>query len=85
MHILPFKSLFPFSDMNAKLQSLSADELTYLLNQERRKFMVALDYGSSGSDLQEIRDAIKELEGLISSRTQQEKSPKPENRQSSVA
>ena len=54
--------------MNHKLQSLTTDEITNLLIQERKKFIVALDYGATGSDLQEIRDQIKELESLIDSR-----------------
>ena len=54
--------------MNHKLQSLTTDEITNLLIQERKKFIVALDYGATGSDLQEIRDQIKKLESLIDSR-----------------
>lgn len=54
--------------MNHKLQSLTTDELTTLLNQERKKFIVAIDYGATGSDLEEIREHIKEIESLIDSR-----------------
>lgn len=56
--------------MNHKLQSLTTEELTHLLIQERKKFIVAIDYGSTGSDLEEIREQIKELESIIDSRTQ---------------
>jgi uncharacterized UPF0160 family protein len=70
------------SDMNHKLQALTTDELIQLLNQERKKFIVAIDYGASGSDLQEIRDHIKELESIIASRNSKENSRKSENRQS---
>jgi hypothetical protein len=54
--------------MNVKLQSLPTEEIISLLNLERKKFLRAIDYGASGSDLEEIRDAIKELESLVSSR-----------------
>ena len=54
--------------MNKQLQALTNDELVTLLNQERKKFIVAIDYGSSASDLEEIKDYIKELESLIASR-----------------
>ena len=73
----------PTSDMNAKLQSLSTDGLALLLIQERKKFILAIDYGASGSDLEEIRDVIKELESMIAGReSSREKAYKPENRQS---
>ena len=68
--------------MNHNLQALTTDELVQLLNQERKKFIVAIDYGATGSDLQEIRDQIKELESVIASRNSREISPKGENRQS---
>lgn len=54
--------------MNEKLQALTIDELVTLLNEERKKFIVAIDYGSTVSDLEEIRESIKELETIISSR-----------------
>ena len=57
--------------MNKKLQALSTDELVNLLHQERKKFLVAIDYGSTASDLEEIRESIKELEALIASRDKQ--------------
>ncbi len=56
--------------MNIKLQALTNDELVTLLNQERKKFIRAIDYGSSASDLEEIKEYIKELESLIASRQQ---------------
>ena len=68
--------------MNQKLQALTTDELVQLLNQERKKFIVAIDYGATGSDLQEIRDQIKEIESIIASRNSREISSKSENRQS---
>ena len=54
--------------MNKQLQALTIDELVTLLNQERKKFIVAIDYGSTVSDLEEIKEYIKELESLIASR-----------------
>ena len=54
--------------MNNKLQALTNDELVTLLNQERKKFIVAIDYGTTASDLEEIKEYIKELESLIASR-----------------
>jgi hypothetical protein len=56
--------------MNNKLQALTNDELVTLLNQERKKFIVAIDYGSTVSDLEEIKEHIKELESLLASRQQ---------------
>jgi len=61
--------------MVKKLESLQTEELISLLNQERKKFMVALDYGSPGSDLEEIRDSIKQLESVISARDSGRNSP----------
>ena len=54
--------------MNNTLQALTNDELVTLLNQERKKFIVAIDYGTTASDLEEIKEYIKELESLIASR-----------------
>ena len=71
--------------MNHKLQSLTTDEITNLLNQERKKFIVALDYGATGSDLEEIRDQIRELESLIDSREPAGQPRKSESRSQSIA
>jgi hypothetical protein len=68
--------------MNQKLFKLTTDELIHLLNQERKKFIVAIDYGSTGSDLQEIRDQIKELEAIISTRKETDTSGISDSRQS---
>ncbi len=68
--------------MNNKLQKLTTDQLIHLLNQERKKFIVAIDYGSSGSDLQEIRDQIKDLETIIADRGPADKSGISDSRQS---
>ena len=57
--------------MNQQLQALPTDELVHLLHQERKKFLAAIDYSSSASVLEEIRESIKELEALIASRDKQ--------------
>jgi hypothetical protein len=69
--------------MNSKFETLTVEQLSDLLSQERKKFLVAIDYGASGSDLEEIRDAIKEMEAAMASRTVSSRN-KPESR-SSVA
>lgn len=55
--------------MSSKFETLTVEQLSHLLSQERKKFVVAIDYGASGSDLEEIRDAIKELEAAIVSKS----------------
>jgi hypothetical protein len=70
--------------MNQQLNALTTEELVQLLNQERKKFIVAIDYGTTGSDLEEIRDKIKELEGIITTKMQTKHSQKSEDRQSST-
>jgi hypothetical protein len=69
--------------MSSKFENLTVEQLSNLLSQERKKFVVAIDYGASGSDLEEIRDTIKELEAAIASKTSGSRQ-NPENR-SSVA
>ena len=54
--------------MSKNLNDLSSRELYQLLRQEQTKFIKAIEYGSTYSDLQEIRETIKDLEVLISSR-----------------
>ena len=54
--------------MSSKFETLTINQLRKLLSQERKKFLVAIDYGASGSDLEEIRDAIKEMEIEVASR-----------------
>jgi hypothetical protein len=51
--------------MNSKLNKLPAPALRALIIHEIRKFATALEYGSTLSDLEEIRDYIIELEGLL--------------------
>lgn len=54
------------------LSTADTKALRRLLSQERQKFLLALQYGSSASDLEEIRDTIKELQHLITEREKTE-------------
>ena len=54
--------------MNKNLLSLSSFEINELLNKERRKFLLGLDYGSPASHLEEIRQTIKDLEKIMLSK-----------------
>ena len=51
--------------MNSRLQTLTAARLRSITIVEMRKFALALEYGSTFSDLQEIREHIKELDDLL--------------------
>jgi len=55
-----------------KLSNADTKTLRTFLAQERRKFVLALQYGSSASDLEEIRDTIKEIQRLITEREKTE-------------
>jgi hypothetical protein len=70
--------------MSSKLETLTIEQLSNLLSEERKKFIVAIDYGASGSDLEEIRYVIKELEAAIASKNTTSSRHNPEGR-SSVA
>ena len=50
------------------LKKLSTEQLLHLISQERKKFLLAIDYGATGSDLEEIRDYIKQLEEVLATR-----------------
>lgn len=50
--------------MNKKIWGLSLTELHNLISRERRKFLTAINYNSTASDLEEIRDNIRELEQI---------------------
>ena len=47
--------------MEARIQNLSAAQLRTIIIHEMRKFALALEYGSTISDLQEIREHIRSL------------------------
>jgi hypothetical protein len=66
--------------MNNKLRDLGPSEIKELLNRERKKFLVALDYGSPYSHLEEIRQSIKELEMLINMFERNLRQHEPEKR-----
>jgi len=48
--------------MSNSLQGLSTASLQTLLSKETKKFIVAVEYGSSASDLYEIREDIKQIQ-----------------------
>ena len=58
--------------MNQRVQNLSAAQLRTIIIYEMRKFALALEYGATVSDLQEIREQIKELTDLLSLKEQEE-------------
>ena len=58
--------------MKKRLQLLSASEIRDLLLQENKKFKAGLDFGSTSSDLQEIRDQIKMLEIILVDKEREE-------------
>jgi len=47
--------------MDSRFQNLSAAQLRTIIIHEMRKFALALEYGSTYSDLEEIREQIKLL------------------------
>jgi hypothetical protein len=54
--------------MSNSLNSLSTPALQTLLSRETKKFIVAIEYGSTASDLSEIRETIKTIQGELNSR-----------------
>jgi hypothetical protein len=58
--------------MEPSLDKLPASVLRTIIIRETRKFALALEYGSTLSDLQEIRDYIKMLENLLSIKEKEE-------------
>ena len=54
--------------MNNPLSKLSTGALQTLLSRETKKFIVAIEYGSTASDLSEIRESIKEIQRELDSR-----------------
>jgi hypothetical protein len=51
--------------MNNYLLRLSKAELTGLLENERKKFLKALEYDSPASHLEEIRDTIRSIQAAL--------------------
>jgi hypothetical protein len=58
--------------MNSSLEKLPASAIRTIIIHETRKFVLALQYGSTLSDLQDIRDYIKRLEDLLSTKEKEE-------------
>jgi hypothetical protein len=58
--------------MEPSLDKLPASVLRTIIIRETRKFALALEYGSTLSDLQEIREYIKMLENLLSIKEKEE-------------
>jgi len=58
--------------MNQRVKNLSAAQLRTIVIYEMRKFALALEYGATVSDLQEIREQIRELTDLLTSKEQTE-------------
>lgn len=51
--------------MNNYLLGLSKTELTELLQNERKKFIRAIDHGSPASHLEAIREIIRSIEAAL--------------------
>ena len=48
--------------MSNPLNTLSTAALQKMLSRETKKFILAIDYGSTASDLSEIRETIKDIQ-----------------------
>jgi hypothetical protein len=60
--------------MHSTLKNLSAAQLRTIFINEMKKFALALEYGSTVSDLQEIREQIKEMSDLLFMKEKEETS-----------
>jgi hypothetical protein len=58
--------------MNNRLQNLATAQLRTIIIHEMRKFALALEYGSTISDLQEIREHIKLLGDILTAKEKEE-------------
>ena len=58
--------------MQSTWKNLSAAQLRIIFINEMRRFALALEYGASLVDLQEIKDQIKEMGDLLSVREKEE-------------
>ena len=67
MHKCWLNSHFSLS-MSNPLSKLSTGALQTLLSRETRKFIVAIEYGSTASDLSDIRETIKDIQRELDSR-----------------
>jgi hypothetical protein len=58
--------------METRLQHFAAAQLRTIVIHEMRKFALALEYGSTISDLQEIREQIRLLEDALAAKEKEE-------------
>ena len=58
--------------MDSRFQHLTAAQLRTIIIYEMRKFALALEYGSTISDLQEIREQIKLLADTLTDKEKEE-------------
>jgi len=58
--------------MDTRFQKLSAAQLRTIIIHEMRKFALALEYGSTVSDLQEIREQIRLLTDALAVKEKEE-------------
>lgn len=61
--------------MDSPVQLLTAAQLRTIVIHEMRKFALALEYGSTVSDLQEIREQIKFLTDMLTVKEKEESQP----------
>ena len=54
--------------MSNPLNTLSTAALQKMLSRETKKFILAIDYGSTASDLSEIRETIKDIQRELDAR-----------------
>lgn len=59
--------------MEPRFQHLSAAQLRTIIIHEMRKFAMALEFGSTVSDLQEIREQIRLLTDALSIKEKEER------------
>jgi hypothetical protein len=58
--------------MDSRFQHLSAAQIRTIIIHETRKFALALEYGSTISDLQEIKEEIRLLADALASKEMEE-------------
>ncbi|MFL5745633.1 MAG: hypothetical protein ACJ751_13260 [Niastella sp.] len=58
--------------MDSRFAELSAVELRSMILDETRKFILALQFGSALSDLEEIREQIKSLNDALAIKEKEE-------------
>ncbi len=58
--------------MDSRFAELSAVELRSIILDETRKFILALQFGSALSDLEEIREQIKSLNDALAIKEKEE-------------